>query len=29
VQLENPLRLLDGHFVPDSNDMRHLFSPHF
>jgi hypothetical protein len=29
VQLENPLRLLDGHFVPNSNDMRHLFSPHF
>ena len=29
VQLENPLRLLDGHLVPNSNDMRHLFSPHF
>ena len=25
VQLENPLRLLDGHLVPNSNDMRYLF----
>jgi len=29
VQLEDPLGLLDGHFVPNSNAMRHLFAPDF